>query len=71
MNYRCTIENNEGKQIANIQFKLGDGKLTNAVNDERAKNLMNEFLKLVAINNFFQPKDCNTNLFREKLVNGI
>lgn len=70
MNYRCTIENNEGKQIANIYFTISSDEAVPKMN-KMARNLMEEFLKLIAVNNFIQPKDCNTNLYREEWINGI
>lgn len=71
MNYRCTIEDDEGKQIANIQFNTSSEDGMKIMDDVVAKQMMDEFLKIIAVNNFIQPKDCNTNLYKEVWINGI
>lgn len=70
MNYRCTIENEEGKQIANIQFTLGSDKDI-VMTDTIAIKVMDQFLNIVASSNFIKSSDCNTNLYREEWVDGI
>lgn len=68
-NYRYTIEDNKGKQIANISFSLAnDSKDTN---DNVARVLMNEFLGLIAAANYLKVDNCNSNLYREEWIEGI
>lgn len=70
MNYRCIIENDEEKQLANIQFAIGVKELS-IMNDNIAIQMMDQFLSIVAKYNQIEPRDCNTNLYKEQWIEGI